>query len=1007
MTSAKKPQNELARLKALYDLEILDTPPEGELDVLVQTAALVCKTPIAAISLVDDKRQWFKASTGLGNTTETSRDVAFCAHTILENDILEVNDASQHDVFADNTLVLNEPKIRFYAGVPLTLSDGNNIGSLCVIDKKPKKLNQTQQEILKKLAIAAVKLIEANETIKKLKHTEFLLSEKENLLNQSGMLANVGGWSFDLINNEISWSEQTSKIHNMPFDYQPKLDEALDFYTPVSKVIIQKTVENAIKTGDTWDLELQITPKGNKPIWIRTVGFAEFNKETNTPVKLYGAIQDIDNAVHNRMALERSNMRINLANKSANIGIWELDVTTNTFEWDAQMYELYGLTPFSVSSSYELWRNSIHHDDREETEDALKKALNGGDDFDIEFRIVYSDNTIKYIHGTAEMHYNELGQLVSAIGVNIDVTERRILANKLSDQYELMRVTLDSIADAVITTDTKGNITWLNPVAERMTGWLNKEAKSRPIKQVFHILHQETRKPVINPVLDCIENNSISGLEEKTILISKDGVEYGIEDSVAPIYDKNHSIVGTVLVFHDVTEQRKITEEITYKASHDQLTGLLNRSEFELKLTNILESSRLNYNLHSLMYIDLDQFKLVNDACGHAAGDLLLKQVTKILEDTARKGDSIARLGGDEFAIILTDCAVEHAQRVAQSICDKIDEFRFIHDGKRFRIGASIGLTPIDKRWNNISQVLQAADASCYTAKEAGRNRVHAWIETDLKIMQRQGDMHWASRIEHAMETNQFALFAQHIASNHNETGVHAEVLLRLVEKDGKIIMPNAFIPAAERYHLAARLDKWVLKKTIEWLDSQQNLSKIALITVNISGESISDRAFHNDACNLFKKAGEKLCNKLCIEITETVAIANIADANLFIDQVHDLGIKVALDDFGAGASSFGYLKSMKVDILKIDGQYIKNMITDELDDSAVRCFIDIAKILNMKTVAEFVENEEILKHVKSLGIDYAQGYLIHKPEPIDRILVIDNQYLINKSLIQQLSTLS
>lgn len=992
MTVATKPHNEQARLKALYDLAILDTNSEEEFDALVKAAALVCNTPIAAVSLVDDERQWFKASVGLGDTKETSRDVAFCAHTILKEDVLEVNDASQDATFTDNLLVVKEPHIRFYAGVPLTLSNGHNVGSLCVIDQKPNALTEMQLDILKNLAKATVKLMEAKDSIAKHKQAERLLIENEALLNHTGELANVGGWFFDVVTNEINWSAQTCKIHQMPIGYQPTLDEALAFYTPESRTIIKKTVENAIKTGDSWDLELQITPVGKNPIWVRTVGFAEYDHEKNRTVKLYGAFQDIDSIVHNRKSLERSNLRVKLANKSAKIGIWEWDVTTNRLDWDAQMYILYGIDPFSVPSSYDLWRNAIHHDDREKAEHALKVALDGGDDFDIEFRIVQPDNTVKYIHGTAEIYYNEQGVLESAIGANIDVTERRHLTNKLAEQYESMRVTLNSIADAVITTDLSGNVTWLNPVAERMTGWLNEEAESKSIKQIFNILHQETRKPVTNPVLDCIENKTVSGLVKKSVLISKDGTEYGIEDSVAPIRDKNNQMTGTVLVFHDVTQQRLITEEITYKASHDQLTGLINRSEFEVKLAKILENSREIVNQHSLMFIDLDQFKLVNDACGHAAGDLVLKQVTKILLETARTTDTIGRLGGDEFAIILEGCSTDQAQRVAQSICDKIDEYRFIHDSKRFRIGASIGLTPLDNRWNNISSALQAADASCYTAKESGRNRVHTWVETDLKIKQRQGDMHWAARIENAMEENQFTLYAQQIVSNHEQNGIRAEVLLRLIDSDGKMIMPNVFIPAAERYHLAARLDTWVLKKTIGWLSTQGNLSNIALITVNISGESIGDRAFHIEAAKLFQQAGQRLCNKLCIEITETIAVANIADASVFIEQLHELGVKVALDDFGAGASSFGYLKSMKVDILKIDGQYIKNMISDKLDDSAVRCFIDVAKILNMETVAEFVENEAILNHVKSLGIDYSQGYLIHKPEPIDHLLIFDYQ---------------
>ncbi len=391
-----------------------------------------------------------------------------------------------------------------------------------------------------------------------------------------------------------------------------------------------------------------------------------------------------------------------------------------------------------------------------------------------------------------------------------------------------------------------------------------------------------------------------------------------------------------------------------------------------------------------MMYIDLDQFKLVNDACGHAVGDELLQQVSKLLTAAVRDRDTLARLGGDEFGVILEHCTAEQAQRVAQQICDRMDDFRFIHDARRFRIGTSIGLVPVDRRWASTEAILQAADTSCYAAKEAGRNRVHAWFDTDLAMRARHGEMQWTTRIEHALDEDRFVLHAQRIQPLVGESaGIHAEVLLRMLDADGSLIAPGAFLPAAERFHLASRIDRWVLRHCVAWLQSLAAPQQIASLSVNLSGQSVGDRSFHRGALELLAQAGAGICHRLCLEITETAAVTNLADAALFIEQVRAVGVRVALDDFGAGASSFGYLKTMPVDFLKIDGQFIRDLITDPLDEAAVRCFADVARVVGMQTVAECVDKPEVLARLRVIGIDFAQGFLIHRPEPIDRLLAL------------------
>jgi diguanylate cyclase (GGDEF)-like protein/PAS domain S-box-containing protein len=577
-----------------------------------------------------------------------------------------------------------------------------------------------------------VAVIETLQDITELQNATKQLENKERLLKRTGEIAGVGGWEFDLIKQEITWSEQTCAIHQVAKDYRPSLEDAIDFYTVESQPKIEAAVANAINNGTAWDLELQLIQKNGIPIWVRAAGEVEYID--NKAVKLVGTLQNINDAVLQRSAIEQSNLRVKLATTSADIGIWDWNLASNELTWNDQMYTLYGLIPQSVACNYDLWRNSIHLADVNRVETALNNAVNGVGSYNTEFRVLWPDNSLHYIRATAELLFDANGNLSNVVGVNWDVTPMREMANQLAEQYESMRVTLHSIADAVITTDNHGIITWLNPVAEHLTAWSNTDAIDCPIQQVFHVLDEATKKPVGNPVTNCIEQQQISVIVEHNTLINKNGLEYGIECSVAPILDQNGKVLGTVLVFRDVTEQRKISKEIGYRASHDTLTGLVNRAEFEARLNRLFEKFATENKAHSLLFIDLDKFKLVNDSCGHAAGDRLLIEISKLIASIIRSRDTLARLGGDEFAVILEECSIEQAKRVAQTICDKVHEYKFTHEGNSFQIGASIGLAPLDRRWDNIAGAVQAADAACYIAKQAGRNQVQTWLETDNQI---------------------------------------------------------------------------------------------------------------------------------------------------------------------------------------------------------------------------------------------------------------------------------
>ncbi|WP_338415314.1 EAL domain-containing protein [uncultured Sphaerotilus sp.] len=589
--------------------------------------------------------------------------------------------------------------------------------------------------------------------------------------------------------------------------------------------------------------------------------------------------------------------------------------------------------------------------------------------------------------GQLDAHQLETLQQLAAVAVHaMEMRVRAIDAlDALHDSREMLHVTLRSIADAVITTDAQGAVTWLNPVAERMTGWCNHDAQGRAIEDVFCIVHDETRQTAPNPVRASLHERCTTGLADHTVLISRDGSERGIEDSAAPICDANGTMHGVVLVFHDVTEQRRLSHEMNHRASHDALTGLVNRSEFDLRLHRVLARAQLDRSDNALLYIDLDQFKLVNDACGHAAGDQLLRQISHLLRSTVRTRDTLARLGGDEFGVLLEHCTTEQALRVAQQVCDQMDEFRFHHGERRFRIGASIGLVPVDARWVGATAVLQAADASCYAAKEAGRNRVHAWHDTDEALRERHGQMEWINRLEQALDEDRFELHGQRILPvGTAAAGLHCEVLLRLRESDGTLVLPGAFLPAAERFQMATRIDRWVLRRVFDELAEVDVMPDV--IAVNLSGQSLGDRSFHRYVADLVAEARFDV-TRLCFEVTETAAITHLGDAAVFMSEMRALGLHIALDDFGAGTSSFGYLKTLPVDVLKIDGQFICDLPHDALDLAAVRCFRDVARVVGVRTVAEFVETEAVLAQLGEIGIDFAQGYLVHRPEPLAGLL--------------------
>lgn len=563
--------------------------------------------------------------------------------------------------------------------------------------------------------------------------------------------------------------------------------------------------------------------------------------------------------------------------------------------------------------------------------------------------------------------------------------ERDSARSALVKEQERAQVTLEAIGDGVITTDAYGRIEYMNPAAENILGWHIMSAKGLAIEKVIKLYHEKTEKTVDNPVYKCIRENIMlnSPMAAKLVLQGTNSIY--IEHSASPIHDHKDKIIGAVLVIRDVTESRQLNEKIAYQARHDALTGLINRLAFEFRLEESLLQARRDDKVQYLLYIDLDQFKVVNDTCGHVAGDELLCQLTAMFKEKLDDSVIIARLGGDEFGILIENRSNVDANRIAESILEICREFRFSWQDKTFTIGASIGMVIIDKETTNISDVLSHADTACYTAKDAGRNRIHKFEPGDEDSLKRHNEMQWVAKINKAIDENRFCLFYQHIVpvNSNDRKNTHCELLIRMKDEDGRLIPPGAFIPAAERYNLMATIDRWVVSTLFELYEKRnRTLMDVSLCTVNLSGQTLSDERFVDFISALLERK-TIAPEKICFEITETAAISNLKNAMHLISELRLRGCQFALDDFGSGLSSFAYLKNLPVDYLKIDGYFIKDMVDDPIDYAMVKSINDVGHVMGKKIIAEFVENDAIIQKLKEIGVDYLQGYGIALPEPL------------------------
>ena len=559
---------------------------------------------------------------------------------------------------------------------------------------------------------------------------------------------------------------------------------------------------------------------------------------------------------------------------------------------------------------------------------------------------------------------------------------------ELHAQKELAQVTLASIGDGVLAAGENGRIKYLNPVAETLTGWSAAEAVGRPLSEVFQLVEEPGGESVEDLTRRCREAGQSLRLTERLTLQRRDGRRYAIESTCAPLRDAAGQIIGTVLVFQDVSDKRLMALQLAHQATHDELTGLLNRQAFDQHLQRALEETRRQPVTHVLAFLDLDQFKLVNDTCGHQAGDDLLRRVAALLQDNLRANDLAARLGGDEFGILLPHCPLAEAEGLIGGFHRALQGFRFTWRDKTFPVGASIGIVPFaaGRDWKTVTHLLSAADHACYAAKEKGRNRVQVYQEDDAAFIRRHGEMSWVMRVRQNLEEDGFTLFSQSLQplSGRASRGLYFEVLLRMVDADGRVHLPSDFLRAAERYGLMPDIDRWVVHRCLETLAKQPPpfLDVLHACSINLSAVSVGDESFLDFLEGEIAGSGVPGA-KICFEITETTAIQSFAQAGKLFSRLAARGVRFALDDFGTGMSSYGYLKDLPVSYLKIDGKFIKDIVTDPLDRAMVESIHQVAQVMGLETVAEGVSSQAVVRYLRDLGVDYAQGNWISPPRPL------------------------
>ncbi len=579
------------------------------------------------------------------------------------------------------------------------------------------------------------------------------------------------------------------------------------------------------------------------------------------------------------------------------------------------------------------------------------------------------------------------GSALLMIGVEILPTQTvEALRLKTEGDSGASLLALNSLAEAVIATDVDGRITYLNPAAERLTATTAAEAAGKSLEEIVGLVDETDRRLLSDPVRQVLTSGAPVSLGRRALLISRhDASEHSIELSATPMRNAAGDQAGAVVLLHDVSEQRGLARQMSYQATHDALTGLVNRREFERRLEEAIERGHRGDGQHVLCYLDLDRFKVINDTSGHLAGDSMLREVAKLLRDAVRDSDTVARVGGDEFGMLLVGCPLEKARQIADDVCRSVGEHRFVWRDKIFNIGVSVGLVEISRESGTLEELLTAADSACYVAKKQGSGRVAVYSARDEALARHTGEIQWLQKLQSALRETRFQLFYQPIvpAQGTDGGGPAMEVLVRLQDEGGHQVPPAEFVRAAERYHLMSLVDRWVVQTTLAALGRGAiPVASDRCVAINVSGQTLADAQFLEFVVECLDSTGVTP-SQVCFEISETAVVANLDDARRFAGVLHGMGCQFALDDFGSGLGSFSNLTSLPMDYLKIDGSFIRNLGRDTVNQAMVAAMIKLARTLNFRVIAEQVEDSAALDAARRMGVDFVQGYAIARPQPL------------------------
>jgi diguanylate cyclase (GGDEF)-like protein/PAS domain S-box-containing protein len=702
-------------------------------------------------------------------------------------------------------------------------------------------------------------------------------------------------------------------------------------------------------------------------------------------IGIYGIYRDITERLATLHALKESRNAFQTMAENTGQLVYDYDVLNGRIRWLGAVESVLGLEPDQVGQfSLDDWASHIHPDEREACLKALEECDRTGSRYHVQYRFLRQDGEWIPVEDIGSYLLDDQGRPYRSIGTIADISRRKQQQLALFNARELAEITLNAIADGVIRIDTAGTIEYINAAARRLLGSDQADATGQPVESIIQLDTNAADQSSCEQIQRCLQGEKIQIEDGKAFLLTHDGARRIIDFSAAPVRDSDQTIVGAVIAFSDISEQIEIRQQLAYQAEHDALTGLGNRYRFESEANRLIADSMSGDREHTLLYMDLDQFKIVNDTCGHHAGDELLRRLSRLIGEQVRRHDVLARLGGDEFGLLLSDCSPDKATDIAAGIIRTVNDFDFVWDHQRFTVGISIGVVSLRGQADSTS-LLKAADQACYAAKDQGRNRYHVYRSDDHELRRRSKELRAAADVDAALADNRFELYFQRIDNiqGTSETS-HCELLLRMRNLAGELVSPSEFIPGAERYGKMAALDAWVVEKAftiIAGLQADNRLPGHYRYSINLSGATINDPAFHDHIGNLLERIGIDP-SLICFEITENSAVTHFRNAARFLQRMRAIGCKIMLDDFGSGLSSFTYLKMLPVDYLKIDGNLIDDIISNPFDLAIIRAIQTVARAFNIPVIAERVECQAVLDKLTEIGVDYAQGFYIHRPEP-------------------------